>query len=115
ITGFPELPKQFQAYLLTKPITGEVTSIIGKYQVKSKQFSNLKSRVTIVKINKGRKDGILPGMEFEVVKPDTFNFKFNNVEIKEVDENESTGEIVQYLDLHDEVPAIGWKFSTQKY
>jgi hypothetical protein len=112
VTGLPELPAQFHGYLLDKPITGKVIFIVDKYNKRSKDMPDLKFRYTTVKVDKGKQDGVLPGMKLEIIERDAFG---DDIEIMEVDEHESKGKIVQILDKYSKSPKIGWRFTTGKY
>jgi hypothetical protein len=46
-----------------------------------------------VVVDKGKKDGLLPGMELQVVKRDSI---YHSVELTKVEETQSEGEIVYF-------------------
>jgi len=101
VTSKPELPGEFMEYLLDRPIDAAIVSV--SKPVKSTKNKDLTTVVVIV--NKGKKDGLLPGMELYVTKPGD---SYDSVELTKVGETQSEGRY-QYDNNH---PAVGWQLST---
>lgn len=113
LVGKPNLPSEFNKYLLEKPIKGEISEILENYVETSKKYSDTTFNITIIKINKGKKDNVLKGMEFHVLNQDFHD----DIEIIDVKEDEAIGKIVEFiLDLKEPIiiPQKGWKISTSR-
>jgi hypothetical protein len=103
--GKPELPEKFMPYLLDKPVNATVVSINGIQEDRG-------SKNATVVVDKGKNDGLLPGMKLHVVEPDMV---FDGVEITKVEETQSEGTFVYggpYDVLKTPEPASGWQLST---
>ena len=77
--GKPELPEEFQAYLLDEPVEAKIVSIkeAGEYHA-------------IFVVDKGKKDGLLPGMVLHITEPDNI---YQQGKIARVEETSSELEI----------------------
>jgi hypothetical protein len=105
VSGKPELPDEFMAYLLDKPVDATIVSV-NSAPIKS--FKNILGdtiTTVTVTVNKGKKDGLLPGMELLITKPDDV---YNEVKLTKIGETQSEGEY-QY---RTPPPAVGWQLST---
>jgi hypothetical protein len=70
-------------------------------------------------VDQGKKDGLLPGMQLHVTKPDSV---YKEVKLTKVEETQSEGEFVFYLRqetpslfsflFKEPAPAKGWQLST---
>ncbi len=106
-TGFPNIPKEFKPYLLENPIQAEIVSV-GKYTTKP-SVCEWKFKETPVSLNAGKKQGLLPGMELNVFKPDNI---VESVKITKVGEENSEALMTQ-VGEEELGPKIGWKLSTR--
>ena len=100
--GKPELPEEFMPYLLDEPVDAAIVS------VKDIRGNGNRKIATII-VNKGKKDGLLPGMELYVVKPDRV---YARVILTKVEETQSEGEFILYDVLKTPTPVGGWQLST---
>jgi hypothetical protein len=122
--GKPELPEEFMPYLLDKPVDATIVS------VKDIREKDQRRNIATVVVNKGRNDGLLPGMELYLVEPDDVTVTGGEVELTKVEETQSEGELT-YLRLHSRadslfsrlfgtpvpekyVPTAGWQLSTSR-
>ena len=114
--GRPEVPDEFKPYLLDVPIEGELI-VVGE----PREFRKRSSIVceTVVVVNRGRQDGVLPGMTFHVTNPENI---FAPIKLTKISDTESEGIIEQGLH-HSMVtgersigggsPQVGWTVSTR--
>jgi len=110
--GKPQLPEKFMPYLLDKPVDAAIVSI------KDTREGKITEKIATVVVNKGKKDGLLPGMELNVVRPGSV---YGEVRLIKVEETQSEGEF-RYDFPHERtrfsfltrkpVPAAGWRLST---
>jgi len=111
----PELPEKYQPYLLEHPVDAKITEIVEIRQ----SPDNKNVMIATVRIDKGKKDGLLPGMKLHVTKPDSV---YDEVILKNVDETQSEG-IFWYnkeeaspgffgFGKKDPSPKTGWSVST---
>jgi hypothetical protein len=111
--GKPELPKEFMPYLLDKPVDAKIVSIKDVREEQRKDVCGedyIRRTVTVV-VNKGKRDGLLPGMELHVTKPDMI---FDEVKLTNVEETQSEGVFVANLwgARKEATPSAGWQLST---
>lgn len=106
--GTPVLPAQFKGYLLDEPIQAEIIGA-GKSTLRPGR-ANWKFKDTEAMVNVGKGDRILPGMKLHGQDPD---ISAGTVKILAVDENTSTGVVVQLGEGNG--PQIGWKLSTRAH
>jgi hypothetical protein len=111
VKGPPELPEQYQAYLLKEPIDAEVVAV--KDTTIEEGIGGWTFHKTEVTLNVGRSTGVLPGMSFHVYEPEDILTRCGAT-ILAVDEHSSTALIDQ--PSTDKVkptsPAVGWKLTT---
>ncbi len=105
-TGKPDVPEEFKAYLLDEPVDAEVVAVSD---IQPEYCTYL---ATVV-LNKGKKDGLLPGMEVGVLKPKSV---YGHMKLTRVEETRSEGRY-RYGRFPGEIrekptPEIGWLFST---
>jgi hypothetical protein len=101
--GVPNIPSEFSAYLLRKPIKAEISSIKDSRTEDSK-------RITTAVLNAGTAQGVKQGMEFWVYVPSAI---YGLARITRVDRSYSEVTIDQYeADGKSHVPSPGWKLST---
>lgn len=106
VRGKPDIPEQYQAYLLKKPIKARILSVGN---TKEKKFnSEVYEKDTDVVFDVGAKDGVLPGMTFHLYRPDN---EFSVATITEVDHKTSKA-VASDLVADDPIPEVGWKYST---
>jgi len=107
VSGFPSVPNDYRAYLLTKPILAEITGISSVTTRPSICEWNFKD--TTVILNAGRNKGLLKGMEMLVTKPAHL---VESVVITKV--TEATAEaIMTQSDDEKYGPEKGWLLSTK--
>ncbi len=107
VSGFPSVSKEFQPYLVSKPIAAEIISV-GSYRTRP-SVADWKFKDTTVVLNAGARQGLQAGMELHVVEP------ANNVEsvrITKVEDNQSEA-IMTQMGEDDLGPKVGWRFSTR--
>jgi len=111
--GKPELPKEFMPYLLDEPVEATIAS------VKNTREANRDWNIATVLVDKGKNDGLLPGMELHVVKPVVSGTR---VKLTKVEETQSVGELTYSRPRDDSLfshlfgrpaPAKGWQLSTR--
>lgn len=107
VAGVPTVPSQFEPYLLAGPIEAVITEI-GDFTTRP-SLGEWKFQDTVVTLNVGKRDGILPGMELCVIEP---NDIVESVRIHEVKDEESVGVMTQ-IGEEEDGPRIGWKLSTR--
>jgi hypothetical protein len=71
--------------------------------------SEWKFKETEVTLDKGRNDGVLAGMEFHVIQPDSL---FETITVRSVDEQTAEG-IMTQIGEDEAGPRVGWKLSTK--
>jgi hypothetical protein len=99
VTGKPELPEEFMPHLLDKPVNAVLVSVT---------FGENQSYKTVnVVLNKGTKDGLLPGMKLCAEKGNESG-GYNSLTLTKVDEMQSEG----LLHYGDALPEAGQEFST---
>lgn len=112
-SGNPDLPAQFQGYLLKKPIRATIIAI-GKSQItEDKDFSDLRYRDTEITLNVGSAQGVWEEMEFlRSGQGSSVSAVVTKVEL-----NSCTAIITDRI-FKDEKPppppTLGWKFSTSR-
>ena len=111
VQGQPEIPEQFRPYLLEEPVAAAIIDIV---KIETNSSSTLKR--AIVRIDKGKKDGLLPGMELQVIKSGVV---FTEITLVEVDETQSQGFYYIYPrrtllegQVWEQEPQVGWNVST---
>ena len=109
--GLPEIPDKFRPYLLEEPVDAIITDVV---KIETNSRETLK-RAT-VKIDKGKKDGLLPGMELYVTQS---NSVLEKITLTAVDETQSQGFYYIYLrrtllggQAWEQEPQVGWNVST---
>lgn len=107
----PDVPEKYRPYLLDQPIEAmviEVGEVVCDSNECEGECCSPKNEVSIT-INKGKKDGVLPKMEFYILDNDYP--QYSKIKIIEVDESQSKGtkEVGEYTP----VPKTGWKISTR--
>ena len=112
-TGKPEVPEKFKPYLLQEPIDGEVIGIGETREVRKRMYGVMDMNVkeTVVTINRGSRDGLLPDMELCKTLKTEKTARIFVIQLTKVSETESEGIVVWHLD--EEPPQIGWSVSTK--
>ena len=114
--GKPEVPEKYKPYLLEQPIAGEIIAVGETREIRKRTTIAYE---TVVTINKGTQDSVLPGMEFFASNPTPI---YAPIKLTKVSETESEGIIEQ--GLHQSMttgersiiggkPQIGWSVSTR--
>ena len=111
--GKPEVPDEYKPYLLEKPIEGKLIAVGETHEMRKRSTIVYE---TVVTINKGKQDGVLPGMGFFVTD------SFLPIKLTEVMETESEGIMEQgqhrsmttgERSISGGKPQIGWSVSTR--
>lgn len=102
LKGLPDIPSEYLAYILKKPLTARISSIIEIRVDKSR-------RITRVTINIGTADGLRRGMELFAKNPSTI---YANAVVTDVSEHWSSA-VIEQDETSDPVPSPGWTFSTR--
>jgi len=99
----PNIPSQYSAYLLERPIEAEISS------VKESRVED-SERITNVVLNVGTAQGVKAGMEFWVHAPERL---YGNAQITDVGSTQSIATLKMFeADCKSHVPSLGWKLST---
>ena len=108
--GKPVLPEEFMPYLLDEPIDAAIVSV--KDVRETRDIIDSRVFITTVFINKGKKDGLAPGMELYVMEPKNL---VESMKLTKVVETQSEGEfrIWECRGLRTPTPAEGWQLSTR--
>ena len=121
--GKPEVPEEFKAYLLDKPVDATIISMpISVSTEETQEFSRRRGReitiegrtfrdreiITVV-LDKGREGGLLPGMRLFAEERGEI-YGYSSVVLTNVDETQSEGVISFFFP--DEPPHVGKRFST---
>ena len=106
VKGFPPVPAKYRPYLLKQPIETEIVKV-EKSSLRP-SCADWNFRNTVVVLNVGKKDGVLPGMEFHVYEPDD---KIESATVKKVNED-SCEAVMTQIGEEDPPPKVGWKLST---
>ncbi len=101
VAGPPELSGQYLQYLLENPVDAAITSVL---KTEPSPVYNNRTKITVL-IDKGKNDGLLPGMKLHVTKPEMI---FDEVVLTKIEETQSEG----VFDYSEKSPEIGWKVST---
>ena len=105
--GFPDVPADFQPYLLASPIEA---GIIGVEEPTTRPSSDkFQFKDTRVILNAGQQHGLLPGMKLYVIQPDNL---VESVIVKKVDHKTSDAVMTQIGEDADG-PQSGWRLSTR--
>lgn len=107
VTGFPKVPKEYQDYLLTKPIEATIIGV-GPYTTRP-SLADWKFKDTPVTLDVGARQRLRVGMELVVTKPQhTVEF----VRVTKVEETRSEAIMIQAGE-EEPGPKVGWRLSTQ--
>jgi hypothetical protein len=106
-TGVPNVPEQYRAYLLARPIEAVITAV-GHYTTRP-SITTSKFKHTPVTLNAGSKSGLLVGMELVVTKPETI---VESVLLTIVSTDQAEGIMVQAGE-REPGPKVGWRLSTR--
>jgi len=103
-TGMPDVPDKFKPYLLEQPIEGKIIAAEKPQEVRKRSSIQWEAPVTI---DKGSRDGVLPGMMIYATNPGGIGW----ITLTDVAATESTGIMTTGKIL--EVQLVGWKVSTR--
>lgn len=108
IEGQPNIPVRFSDYLLKHPIKAVIT-VVGATRVEKEIDAQATNRYTNITLNRGRAEGVRPGMEFYVYSSEVRD----SAKVVDVQEHSSEAVLEQmYFEKEAAVPAVGWKLST---
>ncbi len=106
--GLPDVPEKYKPYLRRHhPIEAEITAM-GETTNDPRQYFPQK---TVVTLDKGTKDGLLPGMTLAVIKPEATDL--SSAEVTVTDVKETSAEGILAWQKSSAAPAVGWKLSTR--
>lgn len=119
VSGRPELPPKYQAFLLEKPLVAELVAV-GPTKLKpSTSMKDVTFRIVPVEVNAGKADGVFEGMKFHVMKPlDSRNaLELTTLaKVIKVGAHACTAEFtcMDFTDMDNGrvQPQVGWKLST---
>jgi len=111
-TGKPEVPEEFKSFLLENPVDGEVIAVGETQEVRKRMYGSMEMNVleTVLTINRGSRDGLLPGMEFVKTQKTEKSARIFVISLTKVTETEAEGILTRNLD--ENPPQIGWPVST---
>jgi hypothetical protein len=115
--GKPELPEEFMSYLLDEPINATIVSIKNIREEQGTLLGREYSRnIATVVVDKGKRDGLLPGMQLYILKREIPGFPM--VRLTNIGETQSEGEC-PYTFSADPRPntvtvSEGWQLSTDR-
>lgn len=95
--GLPTVPEEFERYLLSQPVETEIIGVGTRSEERA-----------VVNLNRGKKHGLLPGMELYVVDPADVQL----AKITRVDEEQAEA-IIERILGDEPPPQVGWKLSTR--
>jgi hypothetical protein len=107
VTGFPKVPKEYEPYLLAKPIEATITEV-RPYTTRP-SIIDFKFKDTTVIIDAGTKQGLRVGMELTVTQP---RDAVNSLRITKV-ENTRSEAVMTQAGEDEPGPKKGWRLSTQ--
>lgn len=102
--GKPNIPAEFNKYLLAKPINANIIQILDSRVEKDNDFINRFSKVII---NAGKEEGVLPGMKFRVTQG------YDSLRVNKVDAHTSEAVLVQIVTSPEAEPKVNWSVSTR--
>ncbi len=106
VSGKPTIPLEYRAYLLDQPIETKIIEI--GVPIKVTPVGGIHYKLQSVRVDAGKKSGLLSGMELHVRTPDTV---YKSLVLKNVDENTAEGDMI--LDKDEKNwPSKGWVLST---
>jgi len=110
VQGKPELPKEFMSCLFDKPVNAVIVSV--KDVRETRDITDSPVFITTVVINKGKKEGLVPGMQLYVMEPKDL---VERMKLTKVEETQSEGEfrIWSSKTRKTPTPAKGWQLSTR--
>ena len=106
VTGWPKLPRQYEAYLLERPVEAKITKLSRPTTRPS--AGNWNFRDTVVKLDAGRADRLLVGMELHVIYPEHV---VESARVIKVDDHAAEAVMTQ-IGEDEPGPRIGWRLST---
>lgn len=101
LAGIPEVPDEYEKYLLKKPLDAEILSI-----------GEPKEDAFPVTLNGGSRDGLYAGMKLWVTASVDSKTRMNFLEITTVSETQAEGIFRRYS--KDSEPQPGWRLSTPR-
>lgn len=106
-SGFPKVPKEYESYLLTKPIEATIIAV-GRHTTRP-SVAEWKFKDTPVTLDAGTNKGLRIGMELVVIEPSQM---FQSVKITKVESNQAEGTMAQ-IGENELGPKPGWRLSTE--
>lgn len=109
VEGFPDLPAEYRALLLQKPIESEV---IGITSSTARTSASDIFRDYIVRVRGGEEEGLAPGMHFYVIVPESGAYEAIIVSKAGDGSSEATMTRLENKGKAPNAPMPGWKLST---
>jgi hypothetical protein len=106
VAGYPEVPKEFRSYLLSKPVVTEIVGL-GFFRVQPNP-TEWTIKDTPVILNAGSKEGLRVGMQLLVLYPTNI---FVTVRITGVEETKAEAVMSKLRDGEPD-PQVGWRVTT---
>lgn len=105
--GSPELPDEFQQYILSTPIQAAIVNV--SHYTTRPSVGDWKFKDTLVTLSVGANKGLRVGMELVVTEP------FNTVESVRITKTEDTHSegIMTQAGENEPGPQVGWRLSTR--
>jgi hypothetical protein len=107
VSGNPTVPREYQRYLLPKPVSAEIIKV-GVYTTRP-SVTDWRFKDTPVTLNAGSEQGLLPGMELLVTNPTD---AVESVRILTVETHRSEA-VMSQAGEDSPGPQPGWKLSTR--
>jgi len=107
VQGWPNIPREFDRYLLKQAISTEIVAV-GAVQTRP-SAADWKFKDTRVTLKGGEDLGLRKGMELHVTAPDDV---VESISVREVKEHTSEG-VMTGIGVETPNPKVGWKLSTQ--
>jgi hypothetical protein len=116
VLGLPMVPTDYRPYLLKEPITASIIAI-GNPVKKSGRYVD--KWTSVVTIDAGKKQGLLPGMQLYLIDPKR---NVNSLGIYDIDslrisrvEDDKADAVLEQIDNQNRAPClqVGWKVSTR--
>jgi len=112
VTGHPDLPEKYRAYILEKPVMATVISV-GESGTETDKYTTY--NLTTATISAGSNQGLLPGMRMYLVNPPRNEkggwVQTGSIDIVEVGES-SAKVLVRCSGKYERAPQTGWQLAT---
>jgi hypothetical protein len=107
VSGLPNVPREYESYLLAKPIEATIIAV-GKHTTRP-SLADWNFKDTPVTIDAGSQHGLRVGMELFVIEP---RDGVDSIEITKVEQSRSEG-VMSQAGEDEPGPEVGWRLSTR--